>query len=173
MAEALYQTSTSSLSGEEPFINDGLEGELFTNTANARIWVVDPAGVPLELGGAVKNKPIDSLVVANYLSIDVSNTINLPIANTDPMSVPSGFYREYRILLNFNGTPLSLAYSQYFDYPVNWGLKSLWDNTNTTNSYTNPIDLYKAENRSILVELSSFGPQSQWTGRVLWVNALS
>jgi hypothetical protein len=172
MADALYQNSTTSLSGEEPFIGDGLDGEIATNTADARSWVFDPTGVPLELGGAVKNRPVSNLFVSNYADIDVTNTINLPIANPNPSLIPAGYYSEVRILMRFSQSPLSIPYAEYFDFPVNWGLKSLWDPRDESGSSSNPIDFYKSAGRSILVELSSFGPNQSWTGRVLWVSSL-
>jgi len=171
MAEALYQTSTTSLSGEEPFIGDGFDGEISTNTADGRAWVFDPAGTPVGLGGAVKARPIGNLFVSNYADIDVTQPVNLPIANPDPTLISPGIYSEVRILMRFSQTPLSISYAEYFDFPVNWGLKSLWDPRNqSTNS--NPIDFYKAVGRSILIELSSFGPNQNWTGRILWVSSL-
>lgn len=157
--------------GEEPFIGDLTESETFVNTADGRIWSGDSSGAPIELGGAVKNRPIGPLFSSNYLDVELTMPGNLPIANTDPMNIAPGFYREHRILVRFTQAPLS-NFSTYFDYPVNWGLDSLWKPTNASNSIKNPIDLYKAQGRKILIELSSFGPSTEWTGRLLWVNKL-
>ena len=49
--EATVQTLTTSLPGEEPFIGDGAEGELITNSTDGRMWVADVTGNPIELGG--------------------------------------------------------------------------------------------------------------------------
>lgn len=159
MAEATLQLITTSLPGEEPFIGDLDEGEVCVSTADGRIWAGDSIGTPIELGGAVKNKPIGSLFTSNYLDIEVTQPDNLPIPNTNPLDVPTGFYREQRILLRFSQNPLQ-NFSAYFDYPVNWGIQT-----------PDPIDFYKAQGRKILIELSSFGPSAEWIGRLLWVSA--
>jgi hypothetical protein len=67
------------------------------------------------------------------------------------------------------------------DYPVNWGEKNTWfifsggitwgyGGIAIDESAENPIDAYKASGRKMLVELSSFGPSSEWMGRLLWIN---
>lgn len=180
MAEATLQTLTSSLPGEEPFIGDLSDGELYLNTADGRIWTGDPLGYPVELGGAIKNHPIGSnLITSNYMSIDVTSPDNLPISNPNPLEIPEGFYQECRILLRFVGIPLQ-NFSTYFDYPVNWGNDSSWKIRYSDSSgggedgvsdldADNPIDYFKAQGKDILVELSSFGPNSYWIGRLLWV----
>lgn len=183
MAEATFQQLTTLLPGEEPFIGDLDEGELCVNVADGRVWAGDSISTPVELGGAVKNKPIGSLLTSNYLDVDVTSADNLPIANTNPLDIPPGYYREQRILLRFVQTPTS-DFSVYFDYPVNWGIDDNWktyplgltwggDGEITDPSATNPVDFYKAKGRIILVELSSFGPSEYWMGRVLWVNSNS
>jgi hypothetical protein len=158
MAEATLQVITTSLPGEEPFIGDLDEGEVCINTADARMWAGDSIGTPIELGGAVKNSPIGSLLTSNYLDVEVTQPDNLPIANTNPLDIPPGFYREQRLLLRFSQNPLQ-NFSAYFDYPVNWGKDP------------DPIDLYKGLGRKILIELSSFGPSTEWIGRLLWASA--
>ena len=182
MAEATIQSVTTSLSGEEPFIGDLSEGEVCVNVADGRIWSGDSEGVPIELGGAVKNSPMGNLLTSNYLDVDVTLSSNLPISNTNPMNVPPGFYRSHKILIRFTQVPLE-NFNTYFDYPVNWGEEAFWKPdirrftwggiTDLLNiDADNPIDLYKAQGRSILVELSSFGPNPEWIGQVLWVNTL-
>ncbi len=172
MAEATLQNLTTSLPGEEPFIGDLDEGEVCVNVADGRIWAGDSIGTPVELGGAVKNSPMGALLTSNYLEVDVTNADNLPIANTNPLNIPSGFYREERILLRFTQNPLE-NFSTYFDYPVNWGDEILWNPASVATDTDNPIDFYKAQGRIILVELSSFGPNAYWMGRLLWVNSIS
>ena len=183
MSQASIQILTSNVVGEEPFIGDLGEGELFANNADGRAWVGDSIGSPIELGGAVKNKPIGSLRYANYLKIDVSNADNLPISNMNPLTIPEGYYREVRILLVFPQAPVT-ANSVYFDYPVDWGSKDSWciQSTGVTWGYgidavddnaNNPIDTYKAQGRQMMVELSSFGPNDNWMGRLLWINNIS
>lgn len=183
MAEAAFQQLTTNLPGEEPFIGDLDEGEVFINTADGRIWAGDSIGTPIELGGAVKNSPIGSLLTSNYLEVDMTSPDNLPIANTDPSDIPPGFYREQRILLKFTETP-EQNFTTYFDYPVNWGSELFWKSFSAgfrwgggdeviDSTADNPIDFYKGQGRIILVELSSFGPSTSWMGRVLWVNSNS
>lgn len=179
MSQASIQILTSNLAGEEPFIGDLDEGELFGNNADGRVWMGDAIGSPIELGGAVKNKPIGPLRSSNYLLIDVSDSNNLPISNTNPLQIPVGFYREVRILITFSQDPVSNVV--YFDYPVNWGSKDSW--YIQSNGFTwgqglvavddnadNPIDAYRAKDRQMMVELSSFGPNDSWMGRLLWIN---
>jgi hypothetical protein len=172
MAEATFQNLTTSLPGEEPFIGDLEEGETCINVADGRIWAGDSVGTPVELGGAVKNSPMGALLTSNYLEVDVTSPDNLPIANTNPLNIPAGFYREERILFRFTQNPLE-NFSTYFDYPVNWGDEILWNPSSATTDADNPIDFYKAQGRIILVELSSFGPNAYWMGRLLWVNSIS
>lgn len=183
MSQASIQLLSTSLTGEEPFIGDLFEGEAVVNVADGRVWAGDPLGNPVELGGAVKNKPIGSLIKSNYLSLDVTDPNNLPIANTNPMDVPEGFYRENKILLKFSQTPPEGFYT-YFDYEVKWGEKSFWypdfseftwgGNSDLINQDAdNPIDLYKTQGRQILIELSTFGPNTYWMGRVLWINTIN
>ena len=158
MAEATIQNITTSLPGESPFFGDGADGELFTNSSDGRIWVFNPEGSPVELGGGCVEKPIAlSLLTGNYLSLDVTDPDNLPIPNTDPTQVTPGTCREMRILIRFAGEPLT-SFSTYFDYPVDWG-----------NIGTDPLVQYAQTGANILIELSSFGPQPYWMGRVLWV----
>ena len=183
MAEATHQQITTSLPGEEPFIGDLDEGEICVNVADGRIWSGDSLGTPIELGGAVKNSPIGSLLTSNYLDVDVTSADNLPIANTNPLDIPPGFYREQRILLRFTQSPLQ-NFQTYFDYPVNWGVEASWKLGSSVMTWggesdqlnfeaDNPVDFYKAQGRRILVELSSFGPSSEWIGRLLWVSSIS
>lgn len=161
MAEATIQLISTSLPGEEPFIGDLDESEVCINVADGRIWAGDSLSTPIELGGAVKNKPIGALISSNYLDIEVTSPDNLPIPNTDPLLVPPGYYREHRVLLRFTQN-LQQNFSAYFDFPVDWGIE--W----TT---TNPIDTYKGQGRQILIELSAFGPSTKWIGRLLWVSS--
>jgi hypothetical protein len=163
MAEATLQLITTSLPGEEPFIGDLDEGEVCINVADGRMWAGDSINTPVELGGAVKNKPMGPLLTSNYLDVELTSPDNLPISNTNPLDIPPGFYREQRILVRFTQDPLE-NFSAYFDYPVNWGTE--WVETN-------PIDFYKGQGRKILVELSSFGPGAEWIGRLLWVSNIS
>ena len=120
-----------------------------------------------------------SLLSSNYLDVDVTSADNLPIANTNPLDIPPGFYREQRIFLRFTQTPLQ-NFQTYFDYPVNWGVDASWkfgtsvitwggDSDQLDFEADNPIDFYRAQGRKILVELSSFGPSAEWIGRLLWV----
>jgi len=180
MSQASIQILTSNVVGEEPFIGDLDEGELFANNADGRIWIGDSIGTPIELGGAVKSQPIGSLRYANYLSIDVSNADNLPVSNMNPLLIPEGFYREMRILLVFPQAPVT-ANSVYFDYPVDWGSKDSWfiqasgvkwgtEIDAVNEDVDNPIDTYKAQGRQMMVELSAFGPNAKWMGRLLWIN---
>ena len=174
--EATVQTLTTSLPGEEPFIGDGAEGELITNTTDGRIWAADVTGNPIELGGACVNKPINTnLYSGNYLDIDVTNPDNLPIPVPDPISIPAGFCREIRILMRFVGNPLQ-TFSTYFDYDVNWGERATWpipvsdDEGNYNLNANNPVDVYARNGSLILVELSAFGPSPSWMGRVIWAD---
>jgi hypothetical protein len=182
MAEATLQQITASLPGEEPFIGDLDEGEICVNVADGRVWAGDSIGTPVELGGAVKNSPIGPLLYSNYLDVDVTSADNLPIANTNPLDIPPGYYRKQRILLRFVQNPPQ-NFQTYFDYPVNWGVDVSWKfgtnvmtwggNTNQLDfEADNPIDFYRAQGRKILVELSSFGPSSEWIGRLLWVSSI-
>lgn len=182
MAEATQQQITTSLPGEEPFIGDLDEGEICVNVADGRIWSGDSIGTPVELGGAVKNRPMGSLLTSNYLDVDVTLADNLPIANTNPLDIPPGFCREQRIFLRFTQTPLQ-NFQTYFDYPVNWGVDASWkfgtsvitwggDSDQLDFEADNPIDFYRAQGRKILVELSSFGPSTEWIGRLLWVSSI-
>jgi hypothetical protein len=179
MSQASIQILTSNVVGEEPFIGDLDEGELFGNSADGRIWIGDPIGSPIELGGAAKNNPIGPLRFSNYLVVDVSNPDNLPISNTNPLLIPVGFYREARILITFPQDPVSNVV--YFDYPVDWGSKNSWYIRSdgftegiplvaTEEFADNPIDAYRKAGRQIMVELSSFGPNNSWIGRLLWIN---
>ena len=182
MSQASIQILTSNVVGEEPFIGDLDEGELFGNNADGRLWMGDSAGSPIEVGGAVKNKPAGSLRVSNYLSVDLSQSDNLPVANTNPLLVPEGFYRELRLLVSFSQAPVTNT-TTYFDYPIDWGEKNSWfifssgvtwgsNAISADANADNPIDAYKAEGRKILIELSSFGPSDKWMGRLLWINSL-
>ena len=182
MAEATLQLITTSLPGEEPFIGDLDEGEVCINTADGRMWAGDSISTPIEIGGAVKNSPMGPLLISNYLDVEVTQPDNLPIANTNPLDIPSGFYREHRIFLRFTQNPL-LNFSAYFDYPVNWGVEASWKFGTSTITWggdadlldfsaSNPIDFYKGQGRKILIELSSFGPSAEWIGRLLWVSAI-
>jgi hypothetical protein len=181
MSQASIQILTSNIVGEEPFIGDLDEGELFGNNADGRVWIGDAVGSPIELGGAVKNNPIGPLRSSNYLVADVSNPDNLPISNTNPLLIPTGFYREVRILITFPQEPVSNVV--YFDYPVNWGSKNFWfirpqEFTEgitliaTDEFADNPIDAYRKTGRQMMIELSSFGPNDSWTGRLLWINEI-
>ncbi len=153
--EATVQTLTTSLPGEEPFIGDGSEGELITNTADGRLWVADIAGNPIELGGACVNRPINgNLFSGNYIDLDVTNPDNLPVPVPNPSDIQAGFYRELRILLRFVGTPLE-TFSTYFDYDVDWG------------EGVDP-STYSETGALVLVELCAFGPSPAWLGRVVW-----
>ena len=183
MAEATLQVLTTSLPGEQPFIGDLQEGEVCVNVADGRLWTGDAIGTPVELGGATKNSPMGPLAASNYLEVDVTAADNLPIANTDPLLIPPGFYQQSRILLRFTQTPLE-NFQTYFDYPVEWGPITFWrpelntltwggDAQGINTSATNPIDFYKTQGRVVLIELSSFGPNAYWMGRVLWVNQIS
>ena len=171
--EATVQTLTTSLPSEEPFIGDGAEGELITNTADGRVWVADVSGNPIELGGSCVNKPINSnLFAGNYLDLDITNPDNLPVPVPNPNDVPAGFYREIRILLRFVGTPLQ-SLTTYFDYDVDWGDSSLWFKDSGTwggleSQYPSPIEAYAKTGSSVLVELIAFGPSPSWKGRLIW-----
>jgi len=180
MAEATFQQLTTLLPGEEPFIGDLDEGEVCINVADGRLWAGDSLGTPVELGGAVKNSPIGSLSTSNYLEVDLSSPDNLPISNTDPLDIPPGYYREQRILLKFPAGVEPSTIVSYFDFDVDWGSVVIWKATgsaftwggeqeNLDPSATNPIDFYKNPGKTILIELSSFGPSASWMGRVLWV----
>lgn len=164
MAEANLQVIYTPVPGEEPFVNDLEAGSLCANTADGRLWVGDDSGIPVELGGATKIKPIGSLNTSNYLDIEITSPTNLPIPTTDPLKVPVGFYKEHRILIRFTQNPIDPNFSAYFDFPINWGVD--WPTQS-------PVDFYKAQGRKILIELSSFGPSTEWIGRVLWANTLS
>jgi hypothetical protein len=158
MPEATIQNLSTSLQGESPFFGDGAEGEIATNFTDGRIWVFDSDGSPVELGGSCVEKPINlSLLSGNYLSLDITDPDNLPIPNTDSSLISPGSYREMRILLRFSGEPLT-TFSTYFDYPVDWG-----------DGIADPISQFSSTGAIILIELSSFGPQPYWIGRVLWV----
>jgi hypothetical protein len=158
MAEATIRNLSTPLPNEEPFLGDGEEGEIITNTADARAWVFDQTGFPVELGGACVNKPVNSnLFVGNYLELDITNPDNLPVPNTDPLQVRAGSYREIRVLLRYVGEPLT-TFSTYFDYPVDWGT-----------GVQDPLEEYAESGAEILIELSSFGPRPAWMARVLWV----
>jgi hypothetical protein len=183
MAEATFQHITTGLPGEEPFIGDLDEGEVCINVADGRLWTGDSIGTPIELGGAVKNCPMGPLLTSNYLDVEITSPDNLPIANTNPLDIPPGFYREQRIFIRFTQNPLQ-NFSTYFDYPVNWGVDASWKFGTSVITWggdanlldfnaTNPIDFYKGQGRKILVELSSFGPSAEWIGRLLWVNNIS
>jgi hypothetical protein len=183
MAEATHQQITTPLPGEEPFIGDLDEGEICINVADGRIWSGDSIGTPVELGGAVKNHPMGPLLTSNYLDVDITSADNLPVANTNPLDIPVGFHRSHRILLRFTQIPLE-NFQTYFDYPVNWGVESSWkfgtsvitwggDVNQLDFTATNPVDFYKAQGRRILIELSSFGPSTEWIGRLLWVSSIS
>ena len=153
--EATVQTLTTSLPSEEPFIGDGAEGELITNTADGRVWVADVSGNPIELGGSCVNKPINAnLFAGNYLDLDVTNPDNLPVPVPNPNDIPAGFYREIRILLRFVGNPLPLV--TYFDYDVDWA-EGIDPST------------YAKSGALILVELSAFGPSPKWLGKIVWI----
>jgi hypothetical protein len=157
MAEATIQNLSTPLPNEEPFIGDGSRGEIVTNTADARVWVFDPEGFPVELGGACVNKPINTnLFTGNYLDLDITNPDNLPVPNPDPLQVRESTYREIRILLRIVGEPLT-TFAAYFDFPVDWGDEN-----------QNPIEEYDTPGSVILIELSAFGPQPAWMARVLW-----
>lgn len=168
MAEGTFQLLNTPLSGEQPFGGDLLEGELLVNTADGRVWAGDSINNPIELGGAVKNKPIGDPFFSNYTEIDLSNPANLPIPNPDPTLIPSGVYQESRYILKFptNISTLS-SFTTYFDYNINWGLKSMWDPTSSSTK-NNPIDHYKRNNQVLVIELSSFGSGNEWMGRLLW-----
>jgi hypothetical protein len=178
MAEATFQQLTTLLPGEEPFIGDLEEGEVCINVADGRIWAGDSVGSPVELGGAVKNNPTGSLLTCNYLDVDVSSPDNLPISNTNPLDIPPGYYRQNSILLRFPES-LPQTTTTYFDYPVDWGSEAIWKSSPVTwggdgdVTADNPIDFYKAPGRIIFIELSSFGPNTHWMGRVIWVNTNS
>jgi hypothetical protein len=168
MASGTIQALSTPLSGEQPFIGDLLEGELVVNTADGRAWVGDAIGSPIELGGAAKNKPIGISFSSNYIDVDLTNPLNLPISNSNPAVIPNGFYQEARFILRFPSNLSVLSTSTpYFDYSINWGLKSMWDPTSTSTS-NNPIDHYKRANQVLVVELSSFGPSTEWMGRLIW-----
>ena len=153
--EATVQTLTTSLPSEEPFIGDGSDGELITNTADGRVWVADVSGNPIELGGSCVNKPINAnLFAGNYLDLDITNPDNLPVPVPNPNDIPAGFYREIRILLRFVGTPHQ-SFTTYFDYGVDWG------------AGVSPSE-YAETGALVLVELCAFGPSPKWLGRVLW-----
>ena len=153
--EATLQTLTTPLPGEEPFIGDGTEGELITNTADSRIWVFDTVGNPIEIGGACVNKPINTnLYSGNYLDLDVTNPDNLPVPVPNPNDIAPGFYREIRILLRFVGTPLE-TFTTYFDYEVDWG------------EGADP-STYAETGSLVHIELCSYGPSPKWLGRIIW-----
>lgn len=159
MSEATVQILGTPLTNEEPFIGDGAENELAVNTADGRLWVFDPAGNPVELGGACVNKPVGgNLFVSNYLELDVTNPDNLPIPLPDPLNTPPGIYRELRILLRFVGAPLE-SFTAYFDYEVDWGDVEYVDDPVTDKAEAGAV---------LLVELSRFGPASTWMGRLIW-----
>ena len=124
MSQASIQILSTNVVGEEPFIGDLDEGELFVNNADGRVWVGDSIGSPIELGGATKNSPMGALRFSNYLKVDVSNPENLPVSNTNPLVIPEGYYREMRILITFPQDPVSNIV--YFDYPIDWGEKDSW-----------------------------------------------
>lgn len=172
--EATVQFNSTPLRGEEPFIGDLAEGEPLVNISDGRFWVGGLGGIPIELGGSAKNRPTGDLYTSNYYEVDLSSPDNLPIANTDPTLIPSGNYREARVLIKFSETP-QVGFQSYFDYEVDWGLESNWK-IHPVGTYEdvadNPIDYYKAKGRVIMVELSSFGPNTSWKGRVLWVNSI-
>lgn len=171
--EATIQTLTTSLPGEEPFIGDGSEGEIITNSSDGRVWVADTTGFPIELGGSCVNKPINTnLFSGNYLDLDVTNPDNLPIPVPNPNNIPAGFYREIRILLRFVGQPLE-SFTSYFDYNVDWGDPIFWQRNSNLwggipENAQSPVDLYAKANSVVMIELSSFGPSPSWRGRLLW-----
>ena len=182
MSQASIQILTSNIVGEEPFIGDLSEGELFVNNADGRMWIGDSIGSPIELGGSIKNCPTGSLRFNNFIEVDVSNPDNLPISNTNPLLIPEGYYREMRILITFPQDPVSNVV--YFDYPIDWGAKDSWlvraggitwgfGLVAVDEDANNPIDAYRGVGRQLLVELSSFGPQDSWMGRLLWINNIS
>ena len=153
--EAAVQSLSSPIPGEEPFIGDGLENEAVFNSADGRMWIFNSERVPIELGGACVNKPINqNLFSGNYLDLDVTNPDNLPIPIPDPQNIEPGYYREIRILMRFVGTP-SQTLVTYFDYDVDWGVGS------------EPSD-YTESGTVLLVELCSFGPSPKWLGRIVW-----
>lgn len=167
MSEATIRSLSTPLPNEEPFIGDGEEGELVTNTADGRAWVFDTTGFPVELGGACVNRPLGTnLFASNYLELDVTNPDNLPVPIPDPLTTPVGSVREIRVLFRFLQNPLA-PLTTYFDYEVDWGRESLW-NPGAVSGVENPIDLYSALGSQILIELTAFGPVPKWLGRVLW-----
>lgn len=152
--EATVQTLTTSLPGEEPFIGDGAEGEIVTNNSDGRAWVFDSNGIPIEIGGSCVYSPINrDLFSGNFLDLDITNPDNLPIPVPDPSKLGEGFYRQFRILLRFVGTPIQTT--TYFDYEVDWGAGA------------NP-STYAVSGARVLVEICSFGPSPKWMGRVIW-----
>lgn len=177
MSEATIQVLSTSLPGEEPFIGDLDEAELFINVTDSRVWSANADGVPSELGGAVKNKPIGPLFSANYLDVNLTSPDQLPIANTSPLEVPPGTYRESRILIRFTGD-LQVNFQTYFDFPINWGATELWKivtppGLTVDETATNPVDYFKGQGRKLFIELCAFGPSTEWIGRLLWVSPLS
>lgn len=167
MSEATIQSLTTSLPGEEPFIGDGDEGEIVTNSSDRRVWVFDETGEPVELGGACINIPIGSnLYSSNYLDLDVTNPDNLPIPVPNPLDTPAGTVRSFRIFMRFVQQPLT-TFASYFDYEVDWGNTSLWNPENVP-GVDNPIDIYASLGSSVLVEMVSVGPMPKWIGKVIW-----
>lgn len=173
MTEAIISPNYLSAPGSEPFIGDlGASEELY-NVTDGRLWVGDESSTPIEIGGNCKNRPIGPAAFTCYASVDITNPDNLPISNSNPNSIPAGFYSEIRMLINFADEPLT-GFSAYFDYEIDWGDELTWKELGAASTplADNPIDYYSARGRKILIELCSYGPSQAWIGRVIWVNAL-
>lgn len=157
MSEATIKILSTALANEEPFIGDGEGGEPVANLADGRLWVFDPVGTPVELGGACVNVPIGTnLFASNYLSLDVTDPNNLPVPVPDPLLTPQGIYRNLRVLMRFTQSPLQ-DITTYFDYDVDWG-----------DVQGDPLAAYSTSGSMVLVELSVFGPMPYWMAKVIW-----
>ena len=155
MSEISLSILNTGISGEEPFSGDLKEGELAGNSSDGRLWIGDPFGNPVEIGGSVKSAPMG--VDLNYFVMDFSNSSNLPIPIPDPSQVEENSYRSIRILAIFNAnSPGNI----YFDYPINWGIDQ------------DPFAESIPSGKIYCIELFRFGPDSEWYGKVIWENSI-
>lgn len=166
MPEVSIQHLATNQSGIEPSLGDLLYGELMVNTAEGRLWTGDEFGVPIEIGGAVKNHPIGDELSSNYVVLSLETTEDLPIRTIDPLSVLPGFYTKVLYLIEVKSESLSITFDHLINWGTNWGI----DLDPSDPQASDPLNKFKSLGRKFIIELSTFGQSPELIGRVLWIN---
>ncbi|MGA1048613.1 MAG: hypothetical protein ACO3UU_11425, partial [Minisyncoccia bacterium] len=147
-----------------------------------RLWTGTDYGI-LELGNS-HEKMMGPASLYNVTKYTVLSQEDFPILITNSLDVSISIYKSLLISLEFPSTVSNLSIpNNCFNYPINWGQWGYFyaegnykkHETNEVNPIAKHYDLHfdnenVTSNKIIDIELYSFGPSEEWSGRIIWIS---